>query len=131
LVQGAKVRYQTRVVKVVTAAKVIQKKKTPVGMKMMRKKEMKSRMPTVTRKKMMARKEDLGALARKPLDPKLRRTKSLQVVLRHAGQADGASMGGSLLHFWALIPMEFGGVYFISSGMYYYVGTVYLTAFMA
>ena len=50
---------------------------------------------------MMARRGVLAALARKPLDPKLR-IRSLLLVLRRAGQADGVNMSGffsSLLSF--------------------------------
>jgi hypothetical protein len=110
LAQGAKARYQTKVVM------AIQKMKIPVQMMKMTKKETRSRMPTVTRKKVMARRGVLAALERKPLDPKLR-IRSLRVVLRRAGQADGVNMSGFFLHFSALIPMEFwkgGGVYLFS-----------------
>jgi hypothetical protein len=58
----------------------IQKKKIPVQTMKMMKKETRSRMPTVTRKKMMARRGVLAALERKPLDPKLR-IRSLLLVL--------------------------------------------------
>lgn len=74
MAQGAKARYRMKVVM------AIQKKKIPVQTMKMMKKETRSRMPTVTRKKMMARRGVLAALERKPLDPKLR-IRSLLLVL--------------------------------------------------
>jgi hypothetical protein len=91
LAQGAKARYQMKVVMAI-------QKKIPVQMMKTMKKETRSRMPTVTRKKVMARRGVLAALERKPLDPKLR-IRSLRVVLRRAGQADGVNMSGIFFHF--------------------------------
>ena len=96
LAQGAKARYQMKVVMAI-------QKKIPVQMMKTMKKETRSRMPTVTRKKVMARRGVLAALERKPLDPKLR-IRSLRVVLRRAGQADGVNMSG--IFFFSLLSFD-------------------------